>query len=529
MADRSPGPSLRAVGRAALVLTSGSAVAQLIGVGREIFIAAQVGISRDLDALLIALVLPLALSGVLTSGTITALVPAYLDARTAVGLVGARRLAGAVLMLVAIGAIFLSIGLTLVAGVAVGITGPGLSPESRADATAYLQLLAPVAFFAAVAGILRSICQAEERFTAIAIATLVGPALTLAILVGLWAPLGLGAYALGSLVGPMATVITLLVATARASIVPLPGVRFRGLGLGGFARHAWPLTVSAAILQVNVVADRAIASLIAPGAVSALRYGEVLIRTPISAIAPAWSAAIYPTQVRAAASPDSAALGVATSRSVAYALAAFIPLAALGAALAPLGVEVAYGRGAFGSGDVAVTAHVVAAFAPLMVVLMISPVLAGAHNARRRGLLLLTRGAMNVVMNVSLSIILGAWLGVAGVALATSVTSSILVVFLASRLARDEHEFSLRPLALTGLRAVAAIAGPALFVALVAWSGVGRGAGLSTLLLLAVLGLGALVAYAAVAWRIGLQEVPFVARLVAKRLGLIGRPSGPAD
>ena len=502
---------------------------QVVSVGRELFVAAQVGLSRDLDALLIALVLPLSLSGVLTSGTITALVPAYLEARSSGGPRHARRLAGVILTWVSIGAIVVAASLIIFAAAVVGIIGPGLSSASRDAATGYLQLLAPVALFATVAGILTSICQAEERFASIALATLCGPAVTLAVLFLLWAPLGLGAYALGSLLGPMVTAAVLLVAVLRASIAPLPGIRVRGLGLGAFVRHALPLTLSGAILQVNVIADRAIASLIAPGAVSALRYAEVLIRTPLTAIAPAWSSALYPAQVRAAGHAIASHLGATTGRSVAYALVAFVPVAILAAALAPLAVEVAYGRGEFGAGEVAVTAGVVAGFGPLILVMMVSPLLAGAHNARRRGGVLLATGVMNVIMNVTLDVVLSAWLGVAGIALASSVTGSILVVFLAKRLARAEGDFPLRSLAQTTSRAVGAVALPAVALAAIAWSGIGRGGGLSDLVLLAPLALGALIVYAITAKALGIGEVSTLLRIVSRRLGPLARLWSPGD
>lgn len=518
-----PTPSLRAVGRSALILTSGSFAVQLVSVSRELFVAAQVGLSRELDAFLIALVLPLTLSGVLTSGTVTALVPAYIDARGTHGLVRARRLAGAVLSLVAIGAILLTIGLSVFADVAVGIIGPGLNATSQLEAAAYLRLIAPVAFFVAMTGVLTSICQAEERFSGIALASLSGPAVALIVIVALWGSLGLAGYALASLLGPATTCVVLAVYTIRTGIAPIPGLRFRGLQLGAFARHAGPLTLSGAILQLNVVADRAIASLIAPGAVSALRYGEILVRTPVTAIAPAWSAALYPAQVRAAANDIGSRLGATTGRSIAYAIVAFIPLAAFAAALAPLAVDAAYLRGAFDARDAAVTANVVAAFAPLILVMMVAPVLIGAHNARRQGVLLLATGAINVVLNFTLDVALGAWLGVAGIALSSSITAILLVIFLSVRLRKAEADFPLRPLLRTALHALGAVTIPAAIVALVAWSGLGRGSVTWDLLLLAGLGIPAAAAYTFIATRTGLSEATNVMRLISQRLRPVAR------
>ena len=58
----------------------------------------------------------------------------------------------------------------------------------------------------------------------------------------------------------------------------------RDTRLRSVAQHAAPLTFGFAILQINVIGDRAIASLIGPGAISTLRYADVLVRTPIGAL-----------------------------------------------------------------------------------------------------------------------------------------------------------------------------------------------------------------------------------------------------
>lgn len=506
-------PSLRSVGRSAAILTGGTFAVQAIGILRELFIAAQVGLSRDLDALLIAMVLPTTLAGVLTSGIVTALVPAYVEARDTGGRALARHFSGAVLAYIGLAGIALSIALWVFANPIISIAGPGLDEPSHEAAVRYLYVLAPVAFLSAVNGILYSLCQAEDLFAAIAIGAFVGTVSTFAIMLVLWGSLNLMALAVATVVGQLIGVLILVVATARAGAAPRLTFRSSGLRFGAFLRHAAPLTLSSAILQINVIFDRAIASLLAPGGVSALRYAEVLVRTPISAISPAWGSAIYPTLVRAARDKDSG-LASTTSRSLRFAIAVFVPIAALTAAVAPIAVAVAYGRGAFGPEDVQRTAHVVAAFAPLIVILMTSPVLAGAHNARRAGTVLLTGGIINVIFNVTLDVAFGLWIGVAGIALSSAVASTIVVTFFAWRLARDDRAFDLRPIARVLGLALAASVVPAVVVAVIAWSGAiptNLIVELVALGLFGVLGLGGFVLGARV---LGLEEPMVLVRAV---------------
>ena len=384
-----PSPlSLLAVGRSAAILTGGTMVAQLLGFAREFYLAATIGVSSGLDAFLIALVVPMTLAGAITTGTTRALVPVYIEAADSRD---AQRFAGNVMLWA--GAAGLAVWMVLVtfADLTVSIAGPGLSVTAHDEAVGFLHTLAPLAFVMAVTAILYAVCQAEGRFGAIAVSTIAAPAVTLVTMLALWGDLGLGALALGSLVGPIVGLLILLLSTIRGSIVPIPIPR-RDPRLGPFLRHAAPITLSTAILQLNVVGDRAIASLLGPGAVSTLRYAEVIVRTPISAIGPAWGSAIYPALVRAAVGVVSTSLASAVERTLHYVIAVFVPVAALTAAVAPLATSIAYERGAFGPEQVRLTAESVAGFAPLLLVLMMLTVLTGAHNARKRGTLLLVGG-----------------------------------------------------------------------------------------------------------------------------------------
>jgi putative peptidoglycan lipid II flippase len=493
-------------------------VVQVLGLVRELFVASQVGLSGQLDALLIALVLPTTLAGLLTAGIQTALVPAYLSARRTTGLDDARRLAGMVLVWVALIGLAMSVILVIFAGVFIAVAGPGLSAADRASAIGYLRVLAPVAFIASISSIMYAVCQAESRFRALALSTILGSAVTLATMLVLWSSLKLESLAIGNVLGPTVALAVLISAAIRGAIAPRLVLHARGMDVRGLLRHAAPLTLGSAILQVNVIADRAIASLIAPGAVSALRYAEVLIRTPISAISPAWSSAIYPALVHMAQGPDRGSLADITDRMLRYALATFIPITFLTIAVAPLAVSVAYDRGAFTAADLAVTTSVAVAFAPLIVVLMTSPVIRLALNARRLGQALLVGATLNVILNTILDVVFGVWLGVAGVALSSSLTAGIVAVYFARRFARSDPDFKLRPIARSVWLASVAAAPGAVIVGALAWSGTYPSGTLPGILALAVFGTLGLLSYLALATWFGLDEPRTVARVVRGRL-----------
>lgn len=520
--------SLRSVGASTLLLTGATVVAQGLSLGRELFIASQVGLSPGFDALLIALVLPTMASGLLVSGPSAALVPAYLDLRHNRGREDARRLAGAVLTWAAIAGVGFT-GLMLVfAGPMISVIGPGLSGASRSAARDFLPLLAPLVVVSVLSGLLTAISQAEQRFAGIAASTFAGSLVSLVITVNLWDPLHLGAVAVGLVGGGVATLVTLVVSAAFAGTLPPLTFRLPAGEAGPLRRHALPLMASSALLQMSIVADRAVASLIAPGAISALRYADVLVRIPISAVGPAWSQSLYPSLVRAARDDSPGSLGAAVATSIRYVIAAFVPISFGMAALAPWCVELAFGRGAFTQEDVELTSAVVGGFAPLILILMVLPAVTGAHNARRRSGLLLATGGLSALCNLVLNIILGSLIGVPGIALSTSLTTGLMLVFLARRLADKESGVAIGRLwgALARACGAALVAGAPL--AAIAWSGFGFDASpLALATLLAAIAL-MLSTYVLLAHRLGFREPAAIAgfawrALRGRRAGFGGR------
>ncbi len=514
-----PSVSLAAVGRSALVLTGGAVVVQVIGFVRQLFLAAEVGISGQLDAALIALAAPLAMVGILTAGVGVALVPSYTEARAERGAPAAKRLTGAVLVWMGLAGAVFSVGAWVLAAPIVAITGPGLAEAgTAAEAVRYVQMLAPLILLGSLSSVFLAVCQAESLFVAIAAATVVGPFLTLAIMVYYWDTLGLDGLILGTIVGAVVSLAIVVCATIIRRIAPRPRLGWRGLGLREVARHAGPLTVSAAIMQANLMIDRAVASLVAIGGVSALRYGESLVRIPFTAIRPAWSTALYPELVRASRGPDKTGLSATTERVLRYALTFFVPLAGLTIAVAPLAVATAYDRGNFSTDDLWLTAQVVAVSAPLIVTWTVQPTLVSALNARRKGTVMLAASMLTITLNLILDVVLGNLLGVVGVALATTVVSVIMVGFFTRMLKRVEPTFSPGRLGRVFFRATLAILPSALVFGIPVWAGIVGDDLAQRVVVLVVVGTAGLSSYYAIARRLGLDEARSIAAFVKDTL-----------
>jgi putative peptidoglycan lipid II flippase len=249
--------------------------------------------------------------------------------------------------------------------------------------------------------------------------------------------------------------------------------------------------------------------------VSALRFGDDILRLPGDTLGVAWTTVIYPTLVRAAQPGAARTLADETAANLRYMACVYIPLAVATAAMAPLIIDVVYRRGAFDASAAATTSGVLAALAPLLVLAMANAILASAHNARRNGGLLLAVGILNVIVNLILNILLGLPLGVAGVALSSSVTMTTVVAILAWRLSGDEAGLRIRPVLAVSIKALVASLVPGVPIAIFVWTRSWSGEFLLESGVLVMLAIGGAATYLIVARSIGLTEPSTVIHALA--------------
>jgi putative peptidoglycan lipid II flippase len=461
--------TIRKLGATAAVLAGVAALGQAFVVLREVYVAAGAGTSASLDALLVALVAPSIAVSLLASSTQAALVPALIEANSGRGPAAARRLAGVILAAVLGASVLVGVLIAVFAEGAIAVSGPGLSPASRDMARSFMPILLPLVVLAPAGNLLAAVGQVHGMFRAISASWIAGPLVALVVTIALWGSLGVGALAVATTADAAATLLVLVVALAVRGHLPRPGRGVERSEISRFLRHAAPLAAGSSVLQLNLLTDRAVASLFSTGAVSALRYGERVIRTPISVLLPAWSTTVYPAIAHSGADADRGAMGRTAAEALRFVIAAFLPLTVATVALAPVLVAFAYQRGAFDASATVTTAAVVAGFAPLILLWLVHPILTGAHNARRRGGLLARNAVLNAVSNVTLNVLFGSVLGVAGVALSTSVTGWILAGILAIQLRNREPDFDLRSVIRVASRALLASLIPAIPIGVLAW------------------------------------------------------------
>jgi putative peptidoglycan lipid II flippase len=332
----------RQIARAARLVVVLFAISRLLGLAREIVIAAAFATSADYDAYIAAVLVPDIIFNLIAVGALgSAFIPVFAGYLARDDTAGAWRLASSVASL-------LLVALTLVAGLAwlgarplvTHILAPGFAPQQQTLTVSLMRtmLFAPVLF--GMSGLVMAILNARQHFVLPALApSLLNIALILAVL--LLAPrMGIRALALGYLGGAVLHLTAQLPMLRRVGAQLRPNISLRESGTREVLRLMAPRVLGLAVVQLNFMVNINIGSLLGQGAVSALNYAWRLMLLPHGILAQAVATAAFPTFAEQAAKGEGGPLrsAVATTlRSLFFlTIPAALGLVALGEPLVAL-------------------------------------------------------------------------------------------------------------------------------------------------------------------------------------------------
>jgi putative peptidoglycan lipid II flippase len=198
-------------------------------------------------------------------------------------------------------------------------------------------------------------------------------------------------------------------------------------------RGALPLAAGFLVIGAAPLIDDVMASRLGGGSVAALHLGNRLVAFGIAIGALAIGTAVAPVVSEQVARGDLAGLRRTVRTWRRLILGVTIPATALLVLGSHEIVHLFFERGAFGTGDTSTVSRV-----QVLALLQIPPYIASALDIRvlaalgtSRDFLLVSLGAMG--LNVALDAAFGAWLGVAGIGLATAVVYTVTALLLARR------------------------------------------------------------------------------------------------
>ncbi|MFC3300539.1 integral membrane protein MviN [Arthrobacter agilis] len=409
------------VSRAAVVVTALTAVSTIFGFLRDVVIAAVYGAGPDLDAYLVAQGLMNVVLGLVAYAMARSVTPVIAREVKAEG--AACRSHRSFDTAITVTMVVLGLGAVVVGLLAAPVTAllaPGFEGEQAELAVMLTRIVLLATVLIAGTDLLAAVAQAHGR---VVWSSLQGVPFNIIMIgaAGLFGPrYGIQALAIGFVIGSAARLVLQFPPLAALGLRVRPRLGLRHPGFREIARLMPPLLVGSAISNVNSLVDRAVGSTLGDGAITALSYGWRLVNLPETLLIASLLVPLYPALGAAAGNlPEVRRL---VSRGLSVTVTVLVPLTlVLMVAALPL-VRVAYGRGEFTADDSAATAVAVLWYAPALVAMGVRQVLVSTSYALGDARAPVLVSVVAMVINVVGDILLAPVLGVAGIAVATSMS-----------------------------------------------------------------------------------------------------------
>ncbi|MDR7416876.1 MAG: murein biosynthesis integral membrane protein MurJ [Armatimonadota bacterium] len=420
----------RSFARAAALMGVAAVASRLLGIVREMVVAALFGAGDAKGAYVVAYSVPFLVQRLLLGGTLSIV---FIPVLTRVRLRGDPReraevishLTGLVLVL---GGGMVLLGQILAPWI-LPLAAPGFDAHLTALAVSLTRILFVAMVFLALALYLTGYLQAHEHFTVPAFAPLLFNLTVIGAALGFGPVLGIHGLAVAWVLGTAAQFLVQIPAARRAGFRFRASLRLRHPAVQEVARLALPAMLGLAVVELNAYVDRIFASFLRPNgtvnAVAALDYAYEVVQAPVGFFAISIATALFPTLSRQAEAGEFAAFGRTVSVGLRAALWCAAPVLALYLAVPGVLVRVLFERFAFTPEATAAVSGAVAAYGAGLASISCYVVLTRAYYALHDMKTPLRVGACMIPLNALLDwLLMQAW-GHVGIALATSVVSTL--------------------------------------------------------------------------------------------------------
>ncbi|MEM7124186.1 MAG: murein biosynthesis integral membrane protein MurJ [Pseudomonadota bacterium] len=413
----------------AFVTVSGlTLVSRVLGYARDVLFAALLGTGLAADAFFVAFKLPNFFRRLFAEGAFSAaFVPMFAGKLETDGNEAARRLASdALAMLVAcllVIVLLAEIAMPLV----MSVLAPGFrdQPEKFALAVELTRITFPYLLLVSMVALLGGMLNSAGRFAAFAAAPIL---LNLSLIVAALLARHGGTevaetLAWGISAGGVAQLIMLLVGVRRAGLMPRIAWPRLTADVKKVLKLFGPAALGAGAVQLNLVVDIVIASLLPTGAISYLYYADRLNQLPLGVVGIAVGTALLPLLSRQLKAGDENGALISQNRAIEMALFFTIPAAVAFVILADPIIAVLFQRGAFTAEATAATGAALVAFSLGLPAYVLIKVFTPGFFARQDTKTPVKIAVVALVTNLVFNLILMGPLAHVGIALATAIAA----------------------------------------------------------------------------------------------------------
>lgn len=418
----------RRVIRAMVTIGGLTSAVKIVAIIKELAIASIFGTGDYLDAFLIAFLLPSFSINLIAGSLSSAFIPTYIQLREAGGAPAAQRLFSNI----AVGSTILlggfSIVLAWLGSFVLPILGSGFNPQKLALTQSLFYVLLPLIIISGWVTLCSSVLNASEKFVLASVSPILTPA---AIILFIFLPgsLGIFAVATGTLIGALLEAWVLFRSLKREGIA----LRLEWHGIDPSTKQVikqyMPVVAGTFLMSGTGLVDQSMAAMLGSGSVSALSYGNKLTALLLGVGSTAVGTAVFPHFSKLAAAKDWPGLRNTLSYHIKLITAFSVPVTVGLIFFSEPLVRLVFERGAFSSEDTAVVGFIQALYLIQVPFYLVGTLVVRLISSLNANHILAKATVINFILNIALNYFFILKIGVAGIALSTSLVYLVSMAY----------------------------------------------------------------------------------------------------
>lgn len=319
----------------------------LLGFAREIVLAGYVGAGRQMDALIVAMIIPSFFNDLLGEAVLAAaVVPVFVSFIAPFSNRKQREIIGSALSVLSLFLVPFALLATLAAPMLVRFFVPGFGPESARLTVSLMRIMMPSVILLGLANLVTGVLYAVKKFGPASAASAMWNLGIITATIPLAGRYGVAAPAIGILIGTSLQLAVMVPPLVRSGLFPRVSFNFKEPALARIWTLFWPVLGGSLVVQILTIADKIIASFLPEGSIAAISYADKIAGGPARIFAMSVSVVLFPS-IANKVSEKAADLADTVSSGIATAATLTLPWAAIFIALREPVVAVLLQRGAF--------------------------------------------------------------------------------------------------------------------------------------------------------------------------------------
>ncbi len=346
---------------------------------------------------------------------------------------------------------FVAVGLLiLLAAPIVSIVAPGFEGETRLLCIKLVRIASPMYFFIIAAAIYASILQANNRFLGSQIREVASHIPTIITAVVFYKSFGIEVMAVALVIGGALRLIVEL-PFVNWGYKYKPDFQFKTPEFILMLKRLLSALVSEGVTQLNTLVDKAMASTLPEGTISGLNYGQKLMNVFSGLLSTAIATALYPQMIELIALKKENELSKLVVKIINIFCVLMFPVTIACVLFRVELVSAVFQRGSFTEKSTALTSGVFAFYCVGIFFIACNTIVTNLFYGYGNTKTLMIVSIVNFIVNVVLNLSLIHFLGVNGLALATSL-SAFVTFFVRLKLAEKYVKLDNKQMITTGIK-----------------------------------------------------------------------------